>query len=236
MGITAACLLLLHCAGAPPARERAAHWQDLRSEALSRIERFTPEALSEATGMLESAEVPKPFRAEAEELASLAARLYRLLFPELAAQGSAPSAPDYTGPYTPLLELAERGLAPSAELTASAPAVAEEGQLPRVLPFLYLHRWEAAKALPEQAAAAARLALEQAALELPNSVLPPYLLGLIQQLQGSLEQAAARFQAWRGPRSLLLPRLGAPGLGPTPPGPAGGSRGEPVASPRGAAG
>lgn len=192
--ITAACLLLLHCAGAPPARELES-WQDLRGQALRQIERFSPEALYEATGFLQSADVPKSFRAEAGELASLAARLYRLLFPELTAQGRAPSARDYAGPYAPLLELAERGLAPSAELTASTPTVAEDGQLPRILSFLYLHRAEQAKALEEDEAEAARLALEQAAIALPHSALPPYLLGLIQERRGALEQAAARFQA-----------------------------------------
>jgi Tfp pilus assembly protein PilF len=204
MVLTAVSLLLLHCAGGPPSRQQA-RWEELRDQGQALIERSTPEALAEAAGLSDTKEVPKRFRAEAARLASLAARLYRLLYPELAAQGRAPSAPEYTGPYAALLDSAERGLPPTAEAAASLRTDGEEGLLPRVLPYLYLHLRQARGGLPEAAAAQARQALEQASAGFPRSALPAYLLGLFLQLQGEPAQAAARFQASLGIADSFYP-------------------------------
>ena len=194
LSITAGCLLLLHCAGAPAARERPG-WPELRAQTLALLERATPEALSEAAALAGAASIPKRFRAEAAELAALASRLYGLLYPELAALGRAPSAPEYQGPYSALLGLAERGQAPSAELKSALQAAGEEGLLPRVLPFLYLHRRQGAEPLPAEEAEAARQELGGASSAFARSPLPPYLLGIALEVQGELEPAAARFQA-----------------------------------------
>jgi len=145
--------------------------------------------------LLGSARIPRRFKAESAELAGLAARLYGLLYPELVALGRAPSAPGYQGPYSALLELAEKGLAPAGEMKAALQAKGEEGLLPRVLPFLYLHRRVKAEPLPAEEAEAARQELAEASSGFAHSLLPPYLSGLALELQGELEPAAARFQA-----------------------------------------
>ncbi len=207
LGMTACSLLLLQCAGAPSARQQPG-WPELRAQTLALLERATPEALSEAAALPGAASVPRRFRPEATELAALASRLYRLLYPELAASGRAPPAAEYRGPFASILGLAERGEAPSAELKAAlqAPGAAGvEGLLPRVLPFLYLHRRQGADALPTQEAEAARQELAGASSAFPLSPLPPYLLGLVLELQGELEPAAAQFQASLAAASSFYP-------------------------------
>jgi tetratricopeptide (TPR) repeat protein len=204
LGMTACSLLLLQCAGVPSARQRPG-WPELRDQTLALLERATPEALSEAAALPGATSVPRHFRAEAAELAALASRLYRLLYPELVASGRAPPAAEYRGPFAAILELAERGQAPSAELKAALQAPGAEGLLPRVLPFLYLHRRQGAEALPTQEAEAARQELAGASSAFPLSPLPPYLLGLVLELQGELEPAAARFQASLAVASSFYP-------------------------------
>lgn len=194
LSILLACLaagsLLAGCAGGPTARERE-RWESLRLEAVAQLERGTPEALRQALVLAGSAELS--FRGEADQTAALAAALFRLLYPELARQAGAPQAPAYTGPWAAALALAEEGRPPAGQL---APEPAGGAWLGVLLPHLHLARLLAGSGAPRGAppAEAAIAALLQAAAERPDSVLPPYLLGLVAELAGD---PAAAAQAYR---------------------------------------
>jgi len=196
LSILFACLaagsLLAGCAGGPTARERE-RWESLRLEAVTQLERGTPEALRQALVLAGSAE--PSFRGEADQTAALAAALFRLLYPELARQAGAPQAPAYTGPWAAALALAEEGRPPTGQL---APEPAGGDWVGLLLPYLHFSRLQPATQAGLRPAAslaeAALAALLQAAAARPGSVLPPYLLGLLAELSGD---PAAAAQAYR---------------------------------------
>lgn len=184
-----AVLLLAGCAGTPRAKQRQAleQWRGLRTEVEASIEKSTPEALRRAVELLDSPQVPSANYVQAVELSGLSGALFRILYPELDRAGQELRAPAYTGPYLPILSLAAEGKAPSPDEVQQG-----EGWPELVLPYLYLLRISAA-ARPLDAEQAAR-ALELAATRYPDSVLPPYLRGVLAERQGDPALALSSYR------------------------------------------
>lgn len=190
-------VLLCGCAGAPEEFEEppAAVDPSLMERSLDLIERGAPEHLQTALRLLEapSAEFPS-----AAEMASLAAALFDLLYPELEGSeylpyGGPPSG--YNGRYHSDLDRARSGQAPDSGSAAVESDGGGSDFFDRVAPALFIARLQETAGKPSAPGLSAYLdPLRQAETLNPASVLPPYLQGRIYELQGSLDRAAAMYR------------------------------------------
>ncbi len=192
----AAAVLLGGCAGAPeevePISAAPGPAKVALAAALPLIEAAAPEQLREAIEMLQG---EASSLAEAGEQASFATAVFELLYPELAGQGYLSEVgyvDPYSGPFRDTLDRASSGQQPAG-------GAGQPGNrfFDLVVPSLFLAR------LPEPAAGTEagisdldgyRRALEQADTMNPSSVLPPFLLGRINELEGELDKAASLFK------------------------------------------
>jgi tetratricopeptide (TPR) repeat protein len=186
-----AALLLLGCTAAPEPIEEPPPGPDpaLMEAAGQLIERGSPEHLHEAVEMLRIFARSYP---EAEQQTAFARTLFDILYPELAKTNylGEDSFAAYSGPYSRTLVRAKTGQPPIA-----GPATGGEEFFDLVVPALFLARLndEDSQAQPSSLSGYLGL-LEQAQRQNPASVLPPYLLGRIRELQGSLNQASRLYR------------------------------------------
>ena len=184
-------LLTLGCTTEPEPIEEPAPRLDpvLMEEAEKLIERGAPEHLGEAVEMLRD---PARSFPEAQEQAAFALTLFDLLYPELAETDflSGSSLPAYRGPYRGTLDRAKTGQPPAAGSAAEGKEFFD-----LVVPALFLARLDDQEAAMQVSDLSGYLGLlEQARRQNPSSVLPPYLLGRIREIQGDMDQAAELYR------------------------------------------
>jgi tetratricopeptide (TPR) repeat protein len=185
-------LMFAGCAGTPVETEKQAAGPDpaLMENARALTEKGAPEHLREALELLRK---PASRFPEAEQQAAFTRTLFELLYPELAGSGYLPApggVAAYDGPYAGALERARSGRPPADGATAAGGDFFD-----LVVPALFLCRLGAAETAGRiPGLSAYRRLLERAEAQNHASVLPPYLLGRMDELEGRSEQAASWYE------------------------------------------
>lgn len=188
-----AVLLSIGCTAGPKPSEEPPSEPDpvLMERAGQLIQGASPEQLRQAVQMLEG---PARSFPAAQELASFAAALFDLLYPQLAESDylAAGSIPAYRGAYSRTLDRARAGQLPLEGIPSRGDA--EEDFFALVVPALFLARLSDPAAVSPAELSGYLEILDQARRLNRSSALPPYLQGRIRELEDDADRAATLYR------------------------------------------